>query len=123
MNDKETKPVLVELIHKIISLRENGTQITLLAVCPNSDAVLEAAVKIAAENNMPMLFPATLNQVDRDGGYTGWTADAFVRRMHELAGKHNCQSKLYPCLDHGGPWLKDLHTIEGLNLEESDERG
>lgn len=119
MNDNQSKPALVELIHKIISLREKGTQLTLLAICPNSDAVLEAAVKIAGENNMPMLFPATLNQVDRDGGYTGWTADAFVSRMHELAEKYHCQSRLFPCLDHGGPWLKDMHRILGLNLEES----
>ena len=24
---------------------------------------------------------------------------------------------LYPCLDHGGPWLKDMHTIQGLGFE------
>ena len=59
------------LVHRLISLHREGRPITLLAVCPNSEAVLEAAVKVAAANNMPMLFAATLNQVDRDGGYTG----------------------------------------------------
>lgn len=113
------KPALVELIHKIIHLRENGTEITLLAVCPNSEAVLEAAIKVASKANLPMLFPATLNQVDRDGGYTGWTAEAFVRRMEYFAKVHQCDSALFPCLDHGGPWLKDVHVIQGLNLEES----
>ena len=119
MTDTQTKPILAELIHKIISLRENGTQITLLAVCPNSDAVLEAAVKIAGENQMPMLFPATLNQVDRDGGYTSWTAAVFVERMKALAEKYHCDSRLFPCLDHGGPWLKDMHVINGLDLDQS----
>lgn len=107
------------IIQRIIDLRAHGTQVTLLAVCPNSDAVLEAAIKVAAVNNMPMLFAATLNQVDRDGGYTGWTPRAFVARMKELAAKHACDSPLYPCLDHGGPWLRDAHTRDGLSLAET----
>ena len=107
------------IIRRIIDLRATGTQITLLAVCPNSDAVLEAAVKVAAVNDVPMLFAATLNQVDRDGGYTGWTPRAFVGRMKELAEKYHCPSPLYPCLDHGGPWLKDIHTRDGLSLKET----
>ena len=107
------------VIRKIIALRARGTQITLLAVCPNSETVLEAAIQVAAVNNTPMLFAATLNQVDRDGGYTGWTPRAFVARIKELAEKHHCASPLYPCLDHGGPWLKDAHTLAGLNLEET----
>ena len=107
------------MVHRIIALRRAGARMTLLAVCPNSDAVLEAAVKVAAANNMPMLFAATLNQVDRDGGYTGWTPRAFVTRMSELAARYRCSSPLYPCLDHGGPWLKDAHTRDGLSLEET----
>ena len=108
-----------QIVGRIISLREQGIQITLLAACPNSDAVLEASVKAAAINNAPMLFAATLNQVDRDGGYTGWTAQAFVERLHWLAEKHGCSAPLYPCLDHGGPWLKDAHTRAGLGLDET----
>ena len=116
-----TKIPISQLIAKIIESREQGKYISLLAVCPNSDAVLEAAIRVAAKNNSPMLFAATLNQVDRDGGYTGWTPESFVDRMHELAGRHACRAPLYPCLDHGGPWLKDMYTRLGLNLEETME--
>jgi len=112
-------PNIKRIIHRIIGLRARDIQITLLCVCPNSDAVLEAAIKVAVANDMPMLFAATLNQVDRDGGYTGWTPRSFVARMRELAVKHRCSSPLYPCLDHGGPWLKDAHTREILSLEET----
>jgi tagatose-1,6-bisphosphate aldolase non-catalytic subunit AgaZ/GatZ len=123
MTPTEVTPTKVtpikHVVERIIELRGRGTQVTLLAVCPNSDAVLEAAVKVAAANNMPMLFAATLNQVDRDGGYTGWTPRAFVGRMKELAAKYACASPLYPCLDHGGPWLRDAHTRDGLNLSET----
>jgi D-tagatose-1,6-bisphosphate aldolase subunit GatZ/KbaZ len=112
-----TLPPLDQLIRKLIDLRTSGkAQVTLLAVCPNSDAVLEAAVQVAAANNMPMLFAATLNQVDRDGGYTGWTPAAFVERLN-FFGKQYRAVALYPCLDHGGPWLKDTHTRDGLGLE------
>jgi D-tagatose-1,6-bisphosphate aldolase subunit GatZ/KbaZ len=109
-----------ELIRTIIDLRQNRSeQVTLLAVCPNSAAVLEAAVRSAAVNRMPMLFAATLNQVDTDGGYTGWTQEQFVRQMRAYARKYNWSGPLYPCLDHGGPWLKDRHTLEGLSLQET----
>jgi D-tagatose-1,6-bisphosphate aldolase subunit GatZ/KbaZ len=108
-----------QLIRRIIDLRGQGTHITLLAVCPNSDAVLEAAVRVAADNNMPLLFAATLNQVDLDGGYTGWTPRTFVGRMEELAARYHCTSPLVPCLDHGGPWLKDAHTRDRLSLTKT----
>jgi len=108
-----------DIVRRIIALHAQGTRITLLAVCPNSDAVLEAAVKAATANDTPMLFAATLNQVDRDGGYTGWTPRAFVARMRELAAKYGCSAPLYPCLDHGGPWLKDAHTRDRLTLEQT----
>jgi len=109
-----------ELIQTIIRLRESGqAHLTLLAVCPNSAAVLEAAVKVAAINHLPMLFAATLNQVDRDGGYTGWTPLQFVAEMRAYAERYHCRSPLIACLDHGGPWLKDLHTLRGLAYGET----
>jgi len=109
---------LNDLVQTLIHLRESGqAQITLLAVCPNSEAVLEAAVRVAAHNNTPLLFAATLNQVDRDGGYTGWTPAQFVSKLRAHARRYAWEGPLYPCLDHGGPWLKDSHTLEGLPYE------
>lgn len=111
-----------QIIPRLIHLRrEADIKITLFAACPNSAAVLEAAVLVAARNQCPMLFAATLNQVDRDGGYTGWTPAAFVQEIDRYRTQHACTSPLYPCLDHGGPWLKDSHTRDRLGLEESME--
>ncbi len=111
---------LNEVVSTLIHLRQSGkNQITLLAVCPNSEAVLEAAVKAASINHAPMLFAATLNQVDIDGGYTGWTTKEFVQKIHYFASKYAWDGALYPCLDHGGPWLKDRHTLERLSLDET----
>lgn len=113
------EPDIKEIERRVKDLQDEGTPLTLLAVCPNSDAVLEAAVKIAARTATPMLFATTLNQVDRDGGYTGWTPQEYVKRMKELAEKYDCKSPLFPCLDHGGPWLKDAHAQANLSLEEA----
>jgi D-tagatose-1,6-bisphosphate aldolase subunit GatZ/KbaZ len=109
-----------ELVRQEIALREkHNIQMTLLGICPTSEAVVEASVKVAARCNAPMLFPATLNQVDRDGGYTGWTPAEFVQKLSSYRSKFRCQSPLYPCLDHGGPWLKDRHTSNRLSLDET----
>lgn len=109
------------LVGGVRRLQEAGRPVTLLAVCPNSDAVLEAAVRVAARTAAPMLFATTLNQVDRDGGYTGWTPERYVARLKELAEQHGCEAPLYPCLDHGGPWLKDSHAKANLTLPEAME--
>ncbi len=111
---------LREVTQDLLILRQQGITITLLAVCPNSAAVLEAAVRSAARNNSLMLYAATLNQVDRDGGYTGWTAEHFTGEIKRLAQKYRWDGPLYPCLDHGGPWLKDRHTKEKLSFEETN---
>lgn len=51
-----------DLIRRMIELRREGAApITLLAVCPNSTAVLEAGVRASKANNTPLLFAATLN--------------------------------------------------------------
>jgi D-tagatose-1,6-bisphosphate aldolase subunit GatZ/KbaZ len=108
------------MTRRLLELRRSGrAQLTLLAVCPNSAAVLEAAVMAAARHNAPMLFAATLNQVDRDGGYTGWTPADFARLLQDFRRKYDCRTPLFPCLDHGGPWLKDTHTRDHLSLAEA----
>lgn len=84
-----------------------GRKATLLAVCPNSTAVVRAAIKTALSLDAPLCFAATLNQVDVDGGYTGWTPAAFVALVKELASSLGYEGPVIVGLDHGGPWLKD----------------
>lgn len=111
---------LSHVIQRIIELRNNSNRsLTLLAVCPNSDAVLEAAIKTAADHRCPMLLAATLNQVDRDGGYTDWTPAAFMKKVHQYQQKYAWEGPVYACLDHGGPWLKDSHTLNKFSLVET----
>lgn len=90
---------------------------TLLAVCPTSEAVVRATLRAARAADAPVLFAATLNQVDTDGGYTGWTPAAFVRFVADEAARIALDTPVLPCLDHGGPWLKDAHVRDGLGLD------
>jgi tagatose-1,6-bisphosphate aldolase non-catalytic subunit AgaZ/GatZ len=113
---KQLNSIVRDLIE---NRRRDVPPVTLLAVCPNSEAVLEAAVKAAACNQSIMLFAATLNQVDTDGGYTGWTPREFVGKMRDYADKYEWDGSLYPCLDHGGPWLKDRDTRDRLSYEQT----
>ncbi len=112
-----------QIIKALIERNASGqAPITLLAVCPNSTAVLEAAVRAAARNNTAMLFAATLNQVDYEASYTGWTPEEFVSQMQAYAERYHWRGPLYPCLDHGGPWLKDLHTLAKLSYQETMQK-
>jgi D-tagatose-1,6-bisphosphate aldolase subunit GatZ/KbaZ len=114
---------LNDIIKDLILRKEQGKKpITLLAVCPNSSAVLEAAVNAAVRNRSIMLFAATLNQVDFEYSYTGWTQVEFVHQLEEYANKYQWFGHLYPCLDHGGPWLKDLHTLAKLSYSETMDK-
>lgn len=92
---------------------------TLLAICPNSVAVVKAALLAAREADAPLCFAATLNQVDTDGGYTGWTPERFVALVRELAEELDYTGPIVVGLDHGGPWLKDLQTREKWPLQRA----
>ncbi|MCH8494203.1 MAG: class II D-tagatose-bisphosphate aldolase, non-catalytic subunit [Balneolales bacterium] len=96
-------------------------KVSLLAVCPNSEAVARAALHAAQEANAPILYAATLNQVDTDGGYTGWTPSQMVDFLKEYAATNHIDTPILPCLDHGGPWLKDKHAKLGLTLAQTME--
>ena len=95
-----------------------GVGRTLLAVCPNSEAVLRASLVAAGEAHAPIKFAATLNQVDLDGGYTGWTQEEFVRLTARYVEELDLRAPVIIAMDHGGPWLKDVQAKEGWPLDE-----
>lgn len=80
---------------------------------------MKAAVRAAKAAHAPLFFAATLNQVDIDGGYTGWTQRQFVRLAREASEEAGFGGPIVVGLDHGGPWLKDTQTREGWSLERA----
>ena len=99
--------------------KQTGIHSTLFAACPNSESVIKAALRAAKRANAPIKFAATLNQVDMDGGYTGMTQQEFVRKIREEARAICFEGPIIIALDHGGPWLKDLQTIEKWDFQGS----
>ena len=95
-----------------LSLRERAPWRTLLAVSANSQAVVEAALLAAKEAGCPICFAATLNQVDPDGGYTGWTHARFAAVVRQTARQAGFTGPVLLGVDHAGPWLRDRHTTE-----------
>jgi D-tagatose-1,6-bisphosphate aldolase subunit GatZ/KbaZ len=113
-------PLMDYIMRRIGELeRSTGVRRSIFAACPNSSAVLRAAIRSAKRNNAPVKFAATLNQVDLDGGYTGMTPDEFVKTIREEARQINLEVPVIIAVDHGGPWLKDKQRIEKWSYEKA----
>jgi D-tagatose-1,6-bisphosphate aldolase subunit GatZ/KbaZ len=93
--------------------------VTIFAACPNSEAVTRAAIRAAKRAEAPIKFAATLNQVDTDGGYTGWTQADFIQLVKKEVSGNGYLGPVIVALDHGGQWLKDKQAIEGWSLEQA----
>jgi len=116
----EGMPLMDFILKRIGDLQaETGIKRTILAACPNSLAVIRAALKSAKRCNAPIKFAATLNQVDLDGGYTGLTQTEFVKTVLLHARNLNVTSPVIIAIDHGGPWLKDIHKSEKWPYEKT----
>ncbi|MBN1458043.1 MAG: class II D-tagatose-bisphosphate aldolase, non-catalytic subunit [Armatimonadetes bacterium] len=120
--EKRGRPLTDAILAALrVDARAGDPTPTVLAVCPNSEAVVKSSMLAAREAQAPLFFAATLNQVDLDGGYTGWTQHDFVRLARELALEYEYEGPISAGLDHGGPWLKDVQTKEGWSLARAME--
>jgi D-tagatose-1,6-bisphosphate aldolase subunit GatZ/KbaZ len=99
--------------------RQDGVNRTIFAACPNSISVIKAALRSAKRWNSPIKFAATLNQVDTDRGYTNLNQKEFVNTIKFEAERLNLNVPIIIAVDHGGPWLKDLHTREKWSFDET----
>ncbi|MEN3186155.1 MAG: class II D-tagatose-bisphosphate aldolase, non-catalytic subunit [Atribacterota bacterium] len=117
--NKAVVDFLMEMVQKL-SVRERQSY-TILAVCPNSETVIKAALRSAKRANAPIKFAATLNQVDVDRGYTGLTQREFVELVKMEAESIDYQGLIIIAVDHGGPWVKDIQSMENWSLERCME--
>ena len=71
-SEEKSIPILNLMLEKLKDVSQKEKKgYTLFAACPNSENVIKASLHAAKRANAPVLFAATLNQVDTDGGYTG----------------------------------------------------
>ena len=112
------KVFIEELIKKAYSLGDN----TLIGIGPMSENVIESCMELAKENNFPLMFIASRNQIDLKrygGGYVnGWDQFDFVNNLSIIANKIGFWD-YYVCRDHGGPWQRDEERNAHLPVEEA----
>ena len=112
--------LLEYILNKMNRLEEETkTKRTLFAACPNSIAVIRAALHSAKRNKAPIKFAATLNQVDIGKGYTGMTPAEFVQTIKQEARRIQFTEPVIVAVDHGGPWLKDIQKQENWPYEKA----
>lgn len=117
---QQNQPLLDFILQRIQTLeKETGVKRTIFAACPNSLSVIKASLRSAKRNSSVIKFAATLNQVDGDGGYTGLSQDQFVKTIYQEAAAIHFTGPIIIAIDHGGPWLKDLHNREKWPYEKT----
>ena len=115
------------VIESLLKLQENGQSATLLGIGPMSRNCVQAALESSKEDDYPVMFIASRNQVDLDelgGGYVnGWNQFSFARTVQEVADEIGYDNFYYLCRDHGGPWQRDKERNDHLPTEQAMELG
>jgi tagatose-1,6-bisphosphate aldolase non-catalytic subunit AgaZ/GatZ len=91
----------------MLKLQDEGRYSTLLGIGPMSPNLLQASFEIARDDDFPLMFIASRNQVDKDelgGGYVnGWDQKRFAADIKKVADEVGFEGLYYLCRDHGGP--------------------
>lgn len=119
---RQTKP-LKEVVQYLLKEDSNTT---LLGIGPMSDNVIRASLEVGKEDDCPVMFIASRNQIECEqfgkGYVMNWDQKQFASRIKELAVEVGFIGPLYICRDHGGPWHLDKEMREKLPEQEAMER-
>ena len=76
----------MHVLQDLIARHKQGTACGVTSICSAHPIVIEASLRHAQRHDLPfVLFEATCNQVNQDGGYTGMTPADFVAFVHGIA--------------------------------------
>ena len=100
---------------------EKNIKATLLGIGPVSRLVVTEAMEAAVEDDFPLMFIASRNQVDLDefgSGYLmgGMDQKSFVALIYKEADKSGYKGPIYICRDHGGPWQRDVELNSAYDV-------
>ena len=111
------------VVEELLNLQESGDSATILGIGPMSQNAVQAALELSKDDDYPVMFIASRNQVDKDefgGGYAnGWDQFRFAKAVEEIAKKIDYDNLYYLCRDHGGPWQRDKERNDHLPEEEA----
>lgn len=122
-----TKLSIKETVQGLLELQKTGESATLLGIGPMSKNCVQAALELSQEDDYPVMFIASRNQVDLDelgGGYVnGWNQFTFAQAVKEVAEDIHYDNLYYLCRDHGGPWQRDKERNSHLSTDEAMKLG
>jgi D-tagatose-1,6-bisphosphate aldolase subunit GatZ/KbaZ len=88
----------------IIADQKAGRPRGIYSVCTANSYAIEASVRQAAQNDLPLLVEATCNQVNQYGGYTGMTPRDFARFVASITEEMSASpNRIILGGDHLGP--------------------
>ncbi|MDN6292475.1 MAG: sugar-phosphate kinase, partial [Tetragenococcus halophilus] len=89
------------VVEGLLKLQKTGESATILGVGPMSRNCVQATLELSQEDDFPVMFIASRNQVDADelgGGYVnGWNQFTFAKAVEEVAEKINYDNLYYLC--------------------------
>lgn len=116
-----------KVVENLLELQKTGESATLLGIGPMSKNCVQATLELSKEDDYPVMFIASRNQVDADelgGGYVnGWNQFSFAKAVEEVAEEIGYDNFYYMCRDHGGPWQRDQERNDHLPTEKAMELG
>lgn len=115
------------VVENLLELQKTGDSATLLGIGPMSKNCVQATLELSKEDDYPVMFIASRNQVDADelgGGYVnGWNQFTFAQAVKDVAKEIGYDNLYYLCRDHGGPWQRDKERNDHLPTEIAMELG
>lgn len=115
------------VVQGLLDLQATGESATILGIGPMSRNCVQATLELSKEDDYPVMFIASRNQVDADelgGGYVnGWNQFTFAQAVAEVAEEVKYDNLYYLCRDHGGPWQRDKERNDHLPVDEAMELG
>ncbi|MGT2715043.1 class II D-tagatose-bisphosphate aldolase non-catalytic subunit [Streptococcus respiraculi] len=122
-----SKLSIKSVVEGLLDLQNKGESATLLGIGPMSRNCVQATLELSKEDDYPVMFIASRNQVDLDelgGGYVnGWNQFSFAKAVEEVAEEIGYNNLYYLCRDHGGPWQRDKERNDHLPVEEAMRLG
>ncbi|MFV0394447.1 MAG: class II D-tagatose-bisphosphate aldolase non-catalytic subunit [Coprobacillaceae bacterium] len=122
-----SKLPIKKVVEGLLTLQKTGKSATLRGIGPMSKNCVQATLELSKEDDYPVMFIASRNQVDTDelgGGYVnGWNQFTFAKAVEEVADEIGYDNLYYMCRDHGGPWQRDKERNDHLPYDEAMELG
>ena len=118
-----TKLPIKSVVEGLLELQKTGESATILGIGPMSKNCVQATLELSKEDDYPVMFIASRNQVDADelgGGYVnGWNQFTFAAAVEEVAKAIDYDNLYYLCRDHGGPWQRDQERNDHIPTDEA----